>query len=111
MDKNLTSNPNAEKLDEVTVMGRTVYVSQQSGDAYVEFQDELVSMTNLRAWNYLMEQAKKQALDGYEDERSLSEKELQRSKDKAASDLREMADEIYEHARKIRSAPEGGASE
>ena len=42
-----TSNPDSSELDEVTVMGWTVYVSQQLQEAYVEYQGEFVSMTNL----------------------------------------------------------------
>lgn len=98
----LTSNPNREKLEEVEVMGRTVYVSHSSEQAYVEYQDELVSMTNLRAWNTLMERAKQQAIDGYDQEQSLQEKEFERTAERLSSDIQDMVRELDEMAKKVR---------
>lgn len=97
----LTSNPAAEQLEEVEVMGRTVYVSQSDSEVYVEFQDEMVSMTNLRAWNYLMERAKQQAIDGYEKEQSLQEKEFERTTERVSEEIREMARELDGLAQKV----------
>jgi len=102
MNQDLTSNPRSTELQETTVMGRTVYVSERSGDAYVEFQDELVSMTNLRAWNYLMEKAKQDVIDSYEKEETLQEKEVKREADSIATDLQGMAQELYAEADKLK---------
>jgi len=99
----LTSNPDREQLDEVKVMGRTVYVSHDSECAYVEFQDELVSMTNLRAWNILLERAKKEAIDGYEGETTLAEKELDRVTDRTSKKIRRMAAELDSMAQQVKS--------
>lgn len=101
----LTANPDRQALEEVEVMGRTVYVSQSDESAYVEFQDELVSMTNLRAWNHLMEQAKQQAIDGYKEETTLQEKELERTTDRVSSDILNMARQMDELARKVNNQP------
>jgi len=96
---NLTSDPPRNELEEVQIMGRTVLVSHESESAYVPFGDELVSMTNLEAWNRLIEEGKRKAIDGYEEEQSLAEKQLERDKERLASDLREMARDIEEKAR------------
>lgn len=98
----LTSNPDAEELEETTIMGRTVYVSQRSQEAYVEFQDRLVSMTNLRAWNTLMERAKVEVLDGYETERTLAQKRVDQEVRQAASKVEEAAMELHREASSIR---------
>lgn len=102
MNDDLTSNPNAAQLDEVEVLGHTVFVSTESEKAYVEFHDDLVSMTNLRAWNHLMEQAKVEAIDGYSQEQSLEEKELERQRDSLAETLAETARELQHEADKLR---------
>lgn len=98
----LTSNPGAEELEETTIMGRTVYVSPRSEKAYVEFQDELVSMTNLSAWNTLMERAKAEVLDGYEKERTLAEKRLDRRAKQAAGTIENAAMELHREASQVR---------
>jgi hypothetical protein len=95
-----------ESLTEVTIHGFTVYVSEQTQDAYVEFEDQLVSMTDLRAWNRLMELGKQEVLDGYDAEQSFEEKELERVTDNAASKMITLADEMYSEARKIREITE-----
>lgn len=98
-----TPRKDAEPLEEVTVMGRTVYVNKKAETAYVEFGDELVSMTNLRAWNILIEKAKIQHIDGYEEETSLAEKELEKKKaafnEKFDAFMRELSQLKYEVAR------------
>lgn len=98
----LTTDKPTNELTETEVMGRTVYVGEQSKEAYVPFQDELVSMTNLLAWNILMEKAKQDVLDGYEREKSVQEKKLERKRDRAASKIREMADKLYRESDHIR---------
>jgi len=98
----LTSDPNAATLTETEVMGRTVYVGEDSQTAYVEFQDELVSMTNLRAWNHLMEQAKIKEIDGYDTEETLRDKELARAVEDVASTMSAMGAELQREAGVIR---------
>lgn len=101
MSSDLTSNPNASELEEVTVMGRTVYVSESSEEAYVEFRDEFVSMTDLRAWNTLMERAKQEAIPHYDDGQSLAEKELEREAKSVADRMRDQAHELHRVADEI----------
>lgn len=83
-------------------MGRTVYVDAKAETAYVEFEDEHVSMTNLRAWNILIEKAKIQHIDGYEEETSLAKKELEQKKaafnEKVDAFMRELNQLKYEVA-------------
>ena len=106
--RELTTSAETEELEAVTVMGRTVYVSQRTQDAYVEFQDELVSMTNLRAWNHLMEKGKQEAIDGYKQEQTLAEKELERTTDRLSSDIEGMAHELFEIADKLKRTDDSG---
>jgi len=104
MNKDLTSHPATEKLTEVTVMGRAVYVSESTEEAYVEFQDELVSMTNLNAWNYLMEQGKQEVIDGYEREQTLAEKQVDETTNRVASEIEDTAHELMQLAGKVSRA-------
>jgi topoisomerase IA-like protein len=108
-DSDLTADVDRQKLDETTVMGRTVYVSQQSETAYVPFNDELVSMTNLRAWNILLEKAKKQEIDGYEKERTVDEKEVRREREHVSDRVRGMAREL--DSLSLLLQPESGAEQ
>ncbi|NUB91160.1 hypothetical protein HT576_09015 [Haloterrigena sp. SYSU A121-1] len=105
-----TPRGHATRLEEVEVMGRTVYLNKKDETAYVEFGDELVSMTNLRAWNHLIEQAKVQNIDGYEEEKSLDEKQIERKKeafnDKIESFMRELNQLRYE-VREIAESEKG----
>lgn len=93
-DSDLTADEDRNKLTETTVMGRTVYVGEQSGNAYVPFNGELVSKTNLRAWNILLEKAKKQEIDGYDKERTVEEKKVRRERERVSEKVRDMAREL-----------------
>lgn len=103
----LTSNPDCTTLTETTVMGRTVYVSKQSKEAYVPFQDELVSMTNLRAWNALIEDAKKDVIDDYTAEKTLAEKEFERKQNRRVREIEDMARQLHRFADDLRSVDGG----
>ena len=97
----LTSNPNTTKLEETEVMGRTVYVSRSSEKAYVEYRDELVSMTNLKAWYALMEKAKKDVIEDYDGKESFEEKQLEKKRDNIAEKINDMARELQREADRL----------
>jgi hypothetical protein len=98
----LTLNPNTEKLTKTKVKGRTVYVSKRNESAYVETDQGLVSMTNLSAWNHLIEEAKKKEIDGYDDEKSLEEKQLEKDKKLVADKIQELQRELAKHEGRFR---------
>lgn len=99
---NLTSNPNKEKLTETKVKGRKVYVSEKSETAYVENDEGLVSMTNLRAWNFLIERAKRQVIEDYHHEKSVEQKQLEKDKKVVADKIQELQRELAKHEGKFR---------
>jgi len=103
----LTSNPNTEKLVETEVKGRTVYVSERNETAYVETDSGLVSLTNLRAWNYLIEEAKRQQIDGYDQGTSVEEKQFQKDNKAVADRIRDLRDDLRREESKFRSKASG----
>ena len=90
----LTSDPPREKLEEHTIMGHTVWVSQSSEKAYVEHNGELISYDNVLAWNQLLERAKVTAIDGYERENSVIEKHLEKERERVAKRLMDMGTQL-----------------
>lgn len=100
---NLTSNPNTEKLKEVEVKGRKVYVNEKKESAFVETDEGLVSMTNLRAWNFLIERAKRKVIDDYEHEKSIDRKQLEEDQNVVADKIRDLRRELGRYEGKIRS--------
>jgi len=98
----LTSNSNTEKLKKTEVRGRTVYVSERNESAYVDTDHGLVSMTNLSAWNHLIEEAKKQEIEGYEDEKSVKEKQIEEDRKVVADKIQELQRELAKHEGRFR---------
>jgi len=98
----LTSNPNTQKLKKTEIKGRTVYVSERNESAYVETDQGLVSMTNLSAWNHLIEEAKKKEIDGYENEKSVEEKQIEKDKKVVADKIQELQRELAKHQGRFR---------
>lgn len=97
----LTSNPKGEKLEQVEIRGRTIHVSERTNSAFVEFGDELVSMTNLKAWNELMEKAKQEVIEDYEEEKTIEEKQLESQKEKMKKQINRLRREVDKELSKV----------
>lgn len=98
----LTSNPNTEKLTKTKVKGRTVYVSEKDESAFVQTDEGIVSMTNLRAWNHLLEKAKIKGIDGYEEENSIEEKEMEKKEKAVAEKIQKLRRDLAEEEARFR---------